>query len=59
MHGNLHVKFPLVIMAVAHINLQFPLTLIAVIYVSTWIFNDIIPIALQSQKGSQHGEAKH
>lgn len=59
MHGNLHVKFPLAIMAVAHINLQFPLTLIAVICVSTWIFNDIMSMALQSQKGSQPGEAKH
>lgn len=56
MHGNLHVKFPLVIMAVARINLQFPLTLIADIYVSTWIFNGIISIALQSQKP---GEAKY
>lgn len=59
MHGNLHVKFPLVIMAVARINLQFSLTLIAVICVSTWIFNDIIPVALQSQEASQPGEDKH
>lgn len=38
MHDNLHVKFPLVVMAASPINLQFPLTLIAVIYARTWIF---------------------